>query len=896
MSVSVKTEKKLTPLMEQYRAIHKTLPSDTILFFRLGDFYEMFFEDAVRASEILDITLTGRGGGASERIPMCGFPYHAFQGYVKTLIESNLKVAIAEQVGDVKPGKGLVERKITRIVTPATFLDDETDRKHFDYMLCIAETPKAGRVDYEASYAISYLEISTGEFFIREVPEDRLLGEIALLAPREIIVSKKLAAQKTLHAFLKDELNATITVYEDWIFESEEAFKLIVDNFKLASESAIQFHDHAAAVIAVGGILYYLRDHLHSSLEHVRMPVLIQSRDYMVLDRQTQKSLELVHSMSGKKDGPTLIRTIDQTMTSMGGRTLYQWVTHPLVSLTEILKRQEAVSEMSVKQDPLHALRGCFKGIRDMERALSRLNYGVANARDLLNLRLFLERVPLMQDVLQAFETDLIKESATDLKTFEDIKDLVKSAIVEEPPLSLKDGGIIRDGYNGELDELRSISKNGKSWILEFEKRESERTGIKSLKVKYSGVFGYAIEVSKANLNLVPDDYVRRQTLANAERFIVPELKSWDEKISGAQDKIKTLEYKIFNEVREKILESLEALQNMAKAVGFFDALSSVSLTSVQQGWVRPELDESNDLDIKAGRHPVVESMIPSGEFVENDVLLDGIENQLVVLTGPNMAGKSTYIRQVAQIVLLAQMGSYVPADHAKLGIVDRIFTRIGATDDLARGESTFMVEMLETAHILNAATSKSLLVLDEVGRGTSTFDGVSIAWAICEYLVKGKEKPRTLFATHYHELTQLEEHCDRIKNYNITVKETEDGITFLRKVVRGGSDRSYGIHVARLAGLPETLTRRANEILEVLESENTEATQIIEGKPASDVKKKKKTKPEDLQPTLFDVKIAEHPLIDKIKKLDINELTPLDALNQIAAWKKHLKDEENKG
>ncbi|MFA6600395.1 MAG: DNA mismatch repair protein MutS [Candidatus Omnitrophota bacterium] len=881
---------KLTPMMEQYRSIQKTLPQDTILFFRLGDFYEMFFEDAIRASEILEITLTGRGGTTgddgqvNDRVPMCGIPYHSTQEYVRTLLDHNLKVAICEQVGDPKLSKGLVERKISRIITPATYLEDDRKTGAHEYMVSIARDSK--------HCSLSYLDLGTGEFYVREVEAERLASELSILSPREVIVPQSVAADAKLLEFLKGPLNASVTVYEDWIFEYEEALRLLKEGFGLASAQAISFHDRRLSVSASGAVFYYLKDHLHSAIDHIQMPVFLDAGDYMVLDRQTQKSLELTVSLSGKKGASTLLGSIDQTLTSMGHRTLYHWVTHPLLTPGEIRRRQSAVGDLVRDPGWMQGLRLLLRGVKDVERTLSRLNYGVANARDLVNLRIFLERVPQIRKLLGEAKNAMLENILKETVLFPDLSGLIASAIVEEPPLGLKEGGIVRDGYSSELDELRGLSKKGKDWILEFEKRESERTGIRSLKVKYSQVFGYTIEVSNSNLSLVPPDYIRRQTLAGGERFIVPELKSWDEKISGAQDRIKLLEYELFNQVRASVLEKLGPLQAMARAMGNLDALGSLAITALQNKWTAPEILEDGVLEIRGGRHPVVERMLPQGQFVENDTLLDWGENQLVILTGPNMAGKSTYIRQVAQIVLLAQTGSYVPAASARLGLVDRIFTRIGASDNLAQGESTFMVEMLETAHILQSATQRSLLILDEVGRGTSTFDGVSIAWAICEHLAQGKVKPRTLFATHYHELTQLEKHFPQVKNCHITVRETRDGIVFLRKVVRGSTDRSYGIHVARLAGIPETVTRRAREILKILESESTEATDIIEGREA---RRSSKEQEFPQQATFFEAKVTDesgktHPLLDDIRALTVEGMTPLEALNKIAEWKNLLE------
>ncbi len=869
------SQPRLTPMMEQYRSIKKTLPPQTILFFRLGDFYEMFFEDAVTASEILDITLTGREGGEAGRVPMCGIPYHAYQGYIRTLLDRNYKVAICEQIGTPQAGKGLVERKVTRIISPATYLDDESRTTTFEYLTALACRGK--------QWALAFLELSTGEFYVREIPEDRLYGELMLLVPREVVLSKTQETSEALMDFVKNTLKAVVTVYEDWVFDSKESMRLLQERFHLASAQSVSFYERDLAVSACGALLYYLRDHLHGALDHLRVPGLLEAQDFMVLDRQTQRSLELVAPLHSEAPGPTLLSTMDRTLTSMGARTLYQWMTHPLLSIPEIMIRQEAVGEMVRPTRLLQGICGLFKGVRDMERTLSRLNYGVAHARDLINLKVFLARVPEMKKLLSCAQSCFFKTAEEEMHPFPELSELIERAILEEPSLSVRDGGMIRDGYAQDLDELRDISRNGKNWILEFQKREMERTGIKSLRVKYSHVFGYALEVSQASLHLVPADYIRRQTLANAERFVVPELKLWDETITGAEDKIKALEYEIFNQVRIQVLTQLEGLQKMARAVGRLDALASFALVGLERRWVPPVLVSGGELLIQSGRHPVVEGMLPAGQFVENDLCLDTSENQLCVLTGPNMAGKSTYIRQTALLVLLAQTGSYVPAKSARIGLVDRIFTRIGASDNLSRGESTFMVEMVETAHILQKATSKSLLILDEVGRGTSTFDGVSIAWAICEYLAGGSVRPRTMFATHYHELTQLEAHWPGIKNYNITVRETKDGIIFLRKVVRGGSDRSYGIHVAKLAGIPKTVTERAQKILEILENENTEASLIIEGKGLNE----KTIASSDR--SFLETAPRNHPLLETIEKMALDVLTPLEALNKIAEWKEQL-------
>ena len=800
-------DQKLTPMMEQYRSIKKTLPPETILFFRLGDFYEMFFEDAHRAAAILNITLTGRDAGAAGRVPMCGIPYHAFQSYVRMLLNENLKVAICEQMEEAAGAKGLVERKVTRIITPATYLEDEAASARPEYLAALCTT--------QGEWALAALDLATGEFFVRILTREQLSHDLVLLGPREVVFPKALTQDPELSRLVREVLRASVTVYEDWIFEPEEGRRFLQERFSLASERAVPFHDRPSAVAAAGAVLYYLKDHLHSGVNHIRMPVLLGSHEFMTLDRQTLKNLELVTSMGGDSRFGNLLSVVDQTLTPMGGRTLSHWITHPLVSLAQIECRQQGVAELAGNPSMRVGCAKDLKGVRDIERTLSRLSYGVANAPDLLNLKSFLERVPRIQTVLRTALSGLLKDLLKVMQPFPELTELIGRSIVESPPLTVKEGGMIREGFSEALDELRQLERQGRSWLIDFEKRQIETTGIKSLKVKYSQVFGYAIEVSKPNLPAVPSHYVRRQTLANAERFIVPELKEWDERLSSAQARMKALEYEIFQQVRAEVLKCLSPLQVMAKAMGTLDALGSLASVAVQKGWIRPVLTESCEIEIQGGRHPVVEAALPTGQFVENDTLLNDQDQQLIVLTGPNMAGKSTYIRQVAQIVLLSQIGSFVPADRARIGVVDRIFTRMGASDDLSRGESTFMVEMVEMAQILQLCTPASLLILDEVGRGTSTFDGVSLAWAICEQLVSGNRRPRTLFATHYHELIQLEAEFQAIKNYTMQVKETAEGIVFLRKVTRGGSDRSYGIHVAKLAGIPSGVTERAAQILE---------------------------------------------------------------------------------
>lgn len=872
-------------MMEQYRSIKATLPPETILFYRLGDFYEMFFEDAQRASEILQITLTGRDGGPAGRVPMCGVPYHSYASYVRTLLDHNLKVALCEQIGDPALSKGLVERRVTRIITPATYLDEETGQVAPEYLVAVSGGAEGS--------GLAALNLSTGEFFVRELPRENILQELALLNPREVVFPKGLAQDPALTAFVKETLCSALAVYEEWIFEPAQALRLLQEELNLASPRSIAFHERALAVSAAGAVLYYLKAHLsaptagqpadgHSPLGHIRMPVFQEAQAFMALDRQTLRSLEVVSNLREGTKAGTLFGTLDRTLTPMGGRTLYHWLLHPLRDLSPILERQEGTACFAENPRLTQAVRSSLKGIRDVERTVSRLNLGVGNARDLLNLRFFLERLPALATALGTPKAPILERLLREMPAFSDLQDLIARAIVEMPPVSLREGGLIRDGYAERLDHLRNLSRRGKSWLMEFQQREIQRTGIKSLRIRYNQLFGYSIEVSKPNLRLVPPEYVRRQTLANAERFVVPELTEWNEKISGAQEEIQALEYELFMEIRRRVLERLSDLQAAARAVGVLDALAALGETALRHRWVRPILTESRQLKIQGGRHPVLETLLPAGQFVENDAYLDGEQHQLLVLTGPNMAGKSTYIRQVALIVLLAQMGAFVPARCARLGLVDRIFTRIGARDDLAHGESTFMVEMIEMAQILQGATDRSLLILDEVGRGTSTFDGVSLAWAICEHLVRGVSRPRTLFATHYHELTQLEQEFAAVKNYTITVRETPRGIVFLRRVVPGGSDRSYGIQVAKLAGIPPSVIGRAAQILRVLEAESAEATRRIEGKMEIGTRCQGRTSVPGAD--------SKHPVLEAIAQLSLEDLTPLEALNLLGQYQQQLE------
>jgi len=877
----------LTPMLQQYHSIRSTLAPNTILFFRLGDFYEMFFEDAKTASALLDITLTGRDGGQESRIPMCGVPYHAAQGYINRLTRAGLKVAICDQVEDPKLTKGIVRREIVRMVTPATNLEDDGETAQFNYIAAFCQDKK--------TIGLSYLDLGTGEFRVgqcRDLAE--LEDELNRLAPRECVVPAKFDTGQ-LRGFLKTR-KPVLNEYEDWIFDRSEACKRITEQFKVSSLASFGIEEFTSGTAAAGALLYYLKDNLRKSLDHVRSPLPVQNTRFMALDKQTIRNLELVSSASGDRQA-TLAGVLDRTVTPMGGRLLTQWIMRPLIEPQQINQRLDAVAELAQGRDILHGLRQQLQLVRDLERLVARLNCGTPSARDIVGLGASLKAVPRIKGEIAALHCSLIKAQHEELCELNELVESIEAAFIDMPPLGIRDGGFVRDGYSPELDELRGISTHAKDWIADLQRREIEQTGIKSLKIRYNRVFGYYIDITNANLAQVPISYVRKQTLVNSERFIIPELKEYEEKILGAEEKAKELEALIFEDMRRQVLSRIAEIQRTAAAVAVLDAVASFAAVALTNHFTRPEISAGDTLYIAGGRHPVIEHMLEGETFVDNDAVLDDEDNQLLIITGPNMAGKSTYIRQVGLIVLMAQMGSFVPARVARIGVVDRVFSRIGASDNLSRGESTFMVEMIETANILHNATSRSLLVFDEIGRGTSTFDGLSIAWSVCEYLNQKKFRPKCLFATHYHELTELADHRSGIKNFNVTVKEIEDSILFLRKVVPGGADRSYGIHVGKLAGLPAEIIERAEEVLLCLEEEKISEDSITQ------ILKKKKGGPSVYDLPLFkplknpapageappQVIYEEHPLIAELRTVDPNSMTPLEALTKLAAWKKEL-------
>ncbi len=826
---------KPTPMMEQYRRIRRELPENTLLFFRLGDFYEMFMEDAREASRILDITLTKR-----HDIPMCGVPYHAAEGYLAQLIEAGKKVAICEQVEDPAAAKGIVKREVTRVVTPGTVLDETAlDRSRNNYL--------AGLVREGETFGLAMLDLSTGTFWIEEsASAEALANNLARYAPQECIVAETAADDDLIDPVLGQTLK---TVCDDWTFEADSAEDVLLRHFKVHSLKGFGCENSPLGLRAAGAVLYYVNTELRRNLAHVRRIQVKNPDDYVLLDETTVMNLELIAPLNPARQGPkaTLLHVLDSTRTAMGARMLRDWIIRPLRELAAINARLDAVQAFTEKRTLLAEVREMLGEMRDLERIMSRLGSGGGNARDLCAVGESLDQLPTLKKLLaknQFFKG--VEKSITELPG---IVKKISEAIDDEPAVSVKEGGMIRRGFSDELDDLRDAAGKGKQWLAEFQASEQERTGIKSLKIRYNKVFGYFIEVTNSNLSMVPEEYTRKQTMTNAERFITPELKEYENKILGAQERAVALEFELFVQLRNEVVKEIDAIQRNARAVAEVDVLATFAEDALTRRYVRPVMSDDDTLSITDGRHAVVEQMPDSERFVPNDTTLNCQDHQLVIITGPNMAGKSTYIRQVALITIMAHIGSFVPASEAQIGLVDRVFTRVGASDDLARGRSTFMVEMQETANILNNATPKSLIVLDEIGRGTSTFDGISIAWSVAEFLCTNPAvRAKTLFATHYHELTDLSLTMPGVQNCNVLVKERGDRITFLRKIVPGSADKSYGIHVARLAGLPASVLERAEEILRNLEEGEFEA----EGTPKIARQRTRRKKTDDSQMHFF--------------------------------------------
>ena len=875
--------------MQKYIDTKEEYPG-CILFYRLGDFYEMFFEDAVTVSRELELTLTGKSCGLEERAPMCGVPYHAVDGYLNRLVAKGYKVAICEQTEDPKQAKGLVRREVVRVVTPGTILDSQMmDESRNNYIMCI--------VYLADRYGVSVADVSTGDYFVTELPDGgKLKDEIFKFTPSEIICNESFYMSGMDLEDLKDRLKIALYALDTWYFDDALCRKKLLEHFQVKTLDGLGLGDLDCGVISAGALLQYLLETQKNNLVHMTHITRYTTGKYMMLDSSTRRNLELCETLREKQKRGSLLWVLDKTRTAMGARTLRKYVEQPLIEQEEIERRLDAVAELKDAAICREEIREYLSPVYDLERLITKITYGTANPRDLTAFSGSLEMLPHVRYILEEMHSGLLCEVRENLDTLEDLCSLVKSAIAEEPPLAMKEGNIIRDGYNEEVDTLRRAKSEGKGWLAKLEEEEREKTGIKNLKIKYNKVFGYYLEVTNSYKNMVPDYFMRKQTLANAERYITPELKELEDTILGAEDKLYALEYELYCAVRDTIAGEVERIQRTAKAVAELDVFSTFALVAERNHYVRPQINGKGVIDIKDGRHPVVEQMIPDGSFICNDTFLNDKKERISIITGPNMAGKSTYMRQTALIVLMAQIGSFVPAEKADIGLVDRIFTRVGASDDLASGQSTFMVEMTEVANILRNATAKSLLILDEIGRGTSTFDGLSIAWAVVEYISDSKLLgAKTLFATHYHELTELEGKIEHVNNYCIAVKEKGDDIVFLRKIVKGGADKSYGIQVAKLAGVPDLVINRAKEIVEELaEGDITGRVSEIAAKcPQKPLKKAKSRKYDEVdlaQFSLFDT-VQDDDVLEELKNIDVGNLTPIDALNTIYRLQNKLKN-----
>jgi DNA mismatch repair protein MutS len=851
----------------------------------MGDFYEMFFEDAKVASQLLGLTLTSRNHGKTQDVPLAGIPWHALESYLPKLIRAGKRVAICEQMEDARKAKKLVKRDVVEVVTPGTALSESLlDQKRNNYLLAFSTG--------DATAGIAIVDLSTGEFSVTEVRSDRLLEEVERVDPSEVLAP--MTWGERYETMFKERFpGVLLTTMDGWVFRRETAYEILTAHFGVTSLKGFDCEDLNEGVCAAGAALKYLKDNQKAALAHIAQILRYRPTDTLILDPTTQRNLEITSSLRDEGREGTLLAVIDRTQTAMGGRMLRHWLTNPLRDVTSIRQRLDAVEELVKESDTRKGLFDLLRRIGDVERMTAKVCCGRATPKDVVGLKESLRWVPQVKEGIEGLRSDLMKKAGEIPDVSETVR-LIDEAIVDQPPYLVTEGGIIRDGYDTELDDLRKGVAEGKAWIAKLQTQERSRTGITSLKVGYNRAFGYYIEVTKPHLSKVPSDYMTRQTMVGASRFITPELKEWEAKILGADERIKELERDLFTAVRSRVAERAADLQTVARGIATIDVITALAETAVACDYVRPEVDEGDVIEIKGGRHPVVERLLKDREFVENDLYCDRSGDQILIITGPNMAGKSTYLRQIGLIVLLAQAGSFVPAKFARIGAVDRIFTRVGASDNLARGESTFLVEMNEAANILNNATDRSLILLDEVGRGTSTFDGLSIAWAMTEYLHNGKRQPKTLFATHYHELTDLADQLSRVKNYNVAVRERGDQVIFLRKIVPGGTDRSYGIHVARLAGLPQEVIERAKEILRVLEKQEEVFGRVSRRRGRSG----RRLPVEDLQINLFEQlqgqdEEKEHPVLQEIQALDIASTTPLQALMKINEWKQKLEKRE---
>ncbi|MBS6395522.1 MAG: DNA mismatch repair protein MutS [Clostridiales bacterium] len=876
-------------MMQQYMKT-KEKYKDCILFYRLGDFYEMFFEDAKVVSRELELTLTGKNCGLEERAPMCGVPFHAVEGYLSRLVSRGYKVAICEQMEDPAQAKGIVKREVIRVVTPGTNLNAQAlDESRNNYIMSI--------VYVSDRFGISFADVTTGDYFVTEVDSARkLMDEIYKFTPREVVCNEALMMSGIELEELKERLGITMYSLENWYFDDDLCRKELEEHFQVKSMEGLGVADFGCGVIAAGALLRYLTETQKTSLGHLSRLQPYVSGNYMVIDSSSRRNLELVETLREKQKRGSLLWVLDKTKTAMGARMLRGYMEQPLIERAEIEKRLTAIEELNTQLITREELREYLSPVYDLERLIGRISYQTANPRDLIAFRTSLGMLPHIRLLLQDLKSPLMQEILEELDPLEDLYSLVEQSIQEDPPISVRDGNMIRDGYNEDVDRLRKAKTEGKSWLADIEARERERTGIKTMRIKYNKVFGYYLEVTNSYKDMVPEDYIRKQTLTNAERYITPELKELEETILGAEEKLTALEYELFSQVRDHIAAQMVRVQRTAKAVAKLDVFASLAFVADKNGYVKPKINERGVIDIRNGRHPVVENMIPNQMFISNDTYLDNGTNRISVITGPNMAGKSTYMRQTALIVLMAQVGSFVPAESADIGIVDRIFTRVGASDDLASGQSTFMVEMNEVSNILRNATANSLLILDEIGRGTSTFDGLSIAWAVIEHIAdKRLLGAKTLFATHYHELTELEGTMDGVNNYCIAVKEKGDDIVFLRKIVKGGADKSYGIQVAKLAGVPDSVIVRAKELVEELsQADISVKAKNIAQESKTRAKQKTKSKKYDEvdleQISLFDT-VKDDDVVKELTELDISNMTPMDAMNTLYRLQNKLKN-----
>lgn len=883
-------EEQLTPMMQKYLET-KNEYKDCILFYRLGDFYEMFFEDAKCASKELELTLTGKSCGLKERAPMCGVPFHSAEGYITRLVSKGYKVAICEQVEDPKLAKGLVKREVIRVVTPGTNCNmSALDESKNNYLM--------GIVSIGEIFGVSVVDVTTGEFLMTEVDTPgKLLDEINKFMPSEIICNDSFYICGIDVDDLKGRLGISVSALAPHYFDEEMCSRALCRHFSIASLDGLGLGEYSTGIIAAGAVMEYLVETQKNSLAHILSLVPYHTGKYMLLDRNTRRNLELVETLREKQKRGSLLWVLDKTKTAMGARKLRSSIEQPLINKEEILRRYDAIDELNQNMITREELREYLNPIYDLERLLSKISYKSANPRDMIALLSSLQMLPHILFLCKNFNSEFFQKLCDTLDPLEDICSLIASAIHEEPPLALHDGGIIKEGYEEQVDQLRLAKSEGKTWLASLEAEEKEKTGIKNLKVKFNRVFGYYLEVTNSYKELVPDNWIRKQTLANSERYTTEKLKELEDIVLGAEEKLYNLEYQLFCDIRDHIFTQVDRIQQTAKAIAMIDMITSLAYVAEKNNYIRPSLNDRGILNIKDGRHPVIEQMIDHDMFIANDTYLDKESHRLVIITGPNMAGKSTYMRQTALIVLMAQLGCFVPASSADISLVDRIFTRVGASDDLASGQSTFMVEMTEVANILHNATRDSLIILDEIGRGTSTFDGLSIAWAVVEHIVEKKNiGAKTLFATHYHELTELEGKLEGVQNYCIAVKEDGEDIVFLRKIVKGGADKSYGIQVAKLAGVPESVLERAYEI--AAELENGDNTTVISmgadtGLRAGTERKTKSGNPEMEQLSIFDAvtSFSYEDILFELRDIDLSHVTPMDAMNLVYKWQNKLKD-----